>query len=171
MTRVVKGKGVDLLIESVPLLPEYVRVVIAGDGAQLLFLKERVSELNIKHRVDFRGWVDGPTKESLFGEADIFCLPSSYDSFGMGFIEAMAHGLPVVALDWGPIKDVVPHGKCGLLVKRPEPVLLAEAICRLAGDKVLRTTLGRNGQHWVVDQFSASHVGLAIRYVMEQVCQ
>lgn len=171
MTRVVEGKGVDLLIESVLLLPEYVRVVIAGNGAQLPSLKNRVRELNIEHRVDFRDWVAGKFKESLFREADIFCLPSSYDSFGMGFIEAMAHGLPVVALDWGPIKDVVPHGKCGLLVKGPDSTLLADAICCLVKDKALRTTLGRNGQLWVVEQFGASHVGHAIRSVMEHVCQ
>lgn len=170
MTRIVEGKGVDLLIESVPLLPENVRVVIAGDGTQLIFLKKRVRELNIEHRVDFRGWVDGAIKKNLLGEADIFCLPSSYDSFGMGFIEAMAHGLPVVALDWGPIKDVVPHGHCGLLIASPEPVLLADALCCLAKDDVLRSTLGNNGRHWVIAQFGARHVGHAIRSVMEHVC-
>jgi glycosyltransferase involved in cell wall biosynthesis len=107
MARLVEGKGVDLVIMSLCELPEHFYLVIAGDGQLAPELKALVNQLDLSHRVTFLGWVAGSQKQALLSQADIFCLPSTYDSFGMVFIEAMAFGLPVVAYDWGPIKDVV----------------------------------------------------------------
>lgn len=170
VTRVEPGKGLDLLVEAIPYLPDFVNVVVAGDGSLLQDIKNRVVDLGVERRVSFLGWVGLEEKLRLMREADIFCLPSSYDSFGMGFVEAMAHALPVVALDWGPIHDVVPDGKCGILIKQPDPKLLADAIARLAGDYELRARFGKNGQAWVLEQFGSEVVGAKIRTVMEAIC-
>ena len=64
--------------------------------------------------MSFLGWISGDEKEKLLNESNIFCLPSAYDSFGMVFIEAMAFNLPIVAYNWGPIRDVVTSevGEC-----------------------------------------------------------
>ncbi|WP_305046419.1 glycosyltransferase family 4 protein [Geoalkalibacter sp.] len=170
VARVEPGKGVDLLVEAIPYLPDFVKVVVAGDGALLQGINNRVVALGVERQVSFLGWVGLEEKLRLMREADIFCLPSSYDSFGMGFVEAMAHALPVVALDWGPIHDVVPDGKCGILIKKPDPKLLADAIARLAGDYELRAGFGKNGQAWVLEQFGSEVVGAKIRTVMEAIC-
>lgn len=170
VTRVESGKGVDLLVEALPYLPNFVKVVVAGDGSLLQTIKNRVVALGVERRVSFRGWVGLEEKLSLMREADIFCLPSSYDSFGMGFVEAMAHALPVVALDWGPIHDVVPDGKCGVLIRQADPKLLADVIARLADDYEFRTRLGKNGQDWVLEQFGSESVGTKICKMMEGIC-
>ena len=107
MARLVEGKGIDLVIKSLCKLPKHFQLVIAGDGQLAPELKSLVNQLDLSHRVTFLGWVTGSQKQALLSQADIFCLPSTYDSFGMVFIEAMAFDLPVVAYDWGPIKDVV----------------------------------------------------------------
>jgi len=88
-------------------LPEHCILTIAGDGPLLSKYKVLVETLGLYKRVTFTGWIDGEEKENLLKEADLFCLPSTYDSFGMVFIEAMAFDLPVVAYGWGPINDVV----------------------------------------------------------------
>ena len=68
-------------------------------------------------------------KEALLASADVFCLPSTYDSFGMGFVEAMMQGTPVVAADWRAISDVVaPPPLSALVPAPPQPAALAEAI-------------------------------------------
>jgi len=170
MSRLEPGKGVDLLVETIPLLPDSVSVVVAGDGTQLTKLKKRVVELGIERRVRFLGWVQREDKFRLLREADIFCLPSSYDSFGMGFVEAMAHGLPVVALDWGPIRDVVPDGECGFLVKQATRECLAQAIMKLADNTELRKTMGANGKQWVVEQFSVDKIGKKLSVLLEMTC-
>ncbi len=107
MARLIEGKGVALVIEALSQLPEKFELTIAGDGPLKPYLEKITKELALCERITFTGWVDGSRKEELLTNADVFCLPSSYDSFGMVFIEAMAFNLPIVAYSWGPIKDVV----------------------------------------------------------------
>ncbi len=168
LARIVPGKGADLVVEAFAFLPESMRLIVAGDGSQLDAIKHRADELGISSRVEFTGWVIDEAKQKLFDQADLFCLPSDYDSFGMIYLEAMANGLPVVALDWGPISDVVPHGRCGLLIKQKDPEQLAEAICSLMAQD-LRQRMGESGQRWVIEQFSARKVGQSIRSMLEEI--
>ncbi len=168
LARIVPGKGVDLVVEAFAFLPKSVRLIVAGDGDQLNAIKHRASELGIFSRIAFAGWVVDEEKQRLFDQADLFCLPSDYDSFGMIYLEAMANGLPVIALDGGPISDVVPHGRCGLLIKQKDPKQLAEAIRSLMAPD-LRQRMGKSGQRWVIDQFSARKVGQSIRSMLEEI--
>lgn len=171
ITRIEPGKGVDLLIEAMVHLPAGVRLVVAGDGSQLAALKQRVSALGLASRVRFVGWVAGDEKQRLLDEADIFCLPTSYDSFGMGFLEAMANGLPIVALNWGPIGDVVPNGRAGILIDEADPERLAAAIQRFMDDPALRKRMGTEGKRWVLERFSAEKVGEELRKMFDAVAQ
>lgn len=107
MSRLVKGKGVELVIESMTKLPDSCYLTIAGEGSYKNELIALVKSLNLQKRVTFVGWINGSQKEALLRTTDVFCLPSTYDSFGMVFIEAMAFDVPVVAYGWGPICDVV----------------------------------------------------------------
>ena len=168
MTRIEPGKGVDLLVETMSLLPKNVRLLVAGDGSQLPRLKARASELNLCSQISFMGWVTGQPKQDLLEKADIFCLPSTYDSFGMGFLEAMANGLPVVALAWGPIADVVANGRCGFLVDERKTDLLADAIVRLM-DPVLRHEMSIEAKKWVLENFAAEKVGGSLKEMFEKL--
>ena len=168
LSHVEPGKGVDLLIEAMPALPDHVHLIVAGDGSQLSAMKSRVDVLGLNSRVKFTGWVSGGGKQQLLDEANIYCLPTSYDSFGMGFLEAMANGLPVVALDWGPIGDVVKHECCGLLIDDKSHKLLSGAIERLL-DNDLRQHMGEHAQKWVVDEFGSKRVGGLLRKMFEKV--
>ncbi len=124
MARMVEGKGVETVIEAMAELPEHYKLVVAGDGEQLDEFKSLAALSSAKDRITFTGWVDGTQKDKLLREATLFCLPSTYDSFGMVFIEAMAYDLPVVAYGWGPINDVVTSdvGQCCLQVTKEEVV-------------------------------------------------
>jgi len=114
MSRLVEGKGVDLVIKALANLPKNFKLTIAGSGPLAEKFESLTKTLNLSDRVTFTGWINGSQKESLLRAADLFCLPSTYDSFGMVFIEAMAFNVPVVAYGWGPIKDVVTEdvGEC-----------------------------------------------------------
>lgn len=122
MARMVEGKGIETMIEAMSLLPEHFNLVIAGDGNKLDEYKQKAQKSGQSDRITFTGWVDGQQKDELLKQATIFCLPSSYDSFGMVFIEAMAYDLPVIAYGWGPIKDVVTDnvGQCCEVVTKEE---------------------------------------------------
>src|SRR5690606_20988483 len=116
MTRLVPEKNVDVVIRALALCPD-ATLVIAGDGPERDALQRLATSLGVDARTRFAGWVSGEAKEALLDQADVYCLPTTGDSFGLGFIEAMARGVPVVAAHWGPIPDVVPDQIGGLLAR------------------------------------------------------
>lgn len=170
LTRLVPGKGVDTAIQAITLLDERYSLTIAGDGPQRRSYETLAQELGVADRVNFVGWVANDAKTAAFHDADIFCVPSCYESFGMGFLEAMAFGLPVVAVAWGAIADVVPHGRVGLLVDRQDPSLVAEALTRL-GDSSLRRSLGASAKAWVCERYTPERVGTLIETVISETGQ
>jgi glycosyltransferase involved in cell wall biosynthesis len=170
MTRLVPGKGVDLAIRTMAELPSTVSLVVAGDGTEWHAYQRLTLELGLGERVSFAGWVDGPEKEDLLRSSDVFLLPSRYDSFGMAFLEAMAFGLPVVACRWGPIEEVVPDGRAGILVEGRDPRKLAEAVTRLL-DAPLRRKLGAGGQAHAVRYFGVAVAGARLKATMEALAR
>lgn len=133
MSRLVEGKGFEALIESLTLLPERYKLTIAGEGNLRPKLVNLVNKLSLEERVQFVGWVESDEKYNLMLDSHVFVLAAKAESFGMGLIEAMACGLPVIALDRGPIRDVV-TSDTGLLVNEDTPQCLAEAIIHLTGN-------------------------------------
>jgi glycosyltransferase involved in cell wall biosynthesis len=86
-------------------------------------------------------WLPSPTDAEL-GElmrrAWTFCLPSSYEGLGIPYLEAMAHGLPVVATPNPGAVDVLGGGRYGMIVEADE---LGEALTRTLTDEALRARL------------------------------
>lgn len=161
MARLVSGKGVAATIQALSELPDSFFLTVGGDGPLRNELGHLVSKLGLERRVKFVGWLDEEQKHRLLDQADVFCLPSLADSFGMVFIEAMAHGVPVVATGWGPIYDVVQDEKTGILIDGQDPHEVATALRRLA-DPALRHHLAAEAPRWILDRFSTEVVGLQL---------
>ena len=169
VARLVEGKGIDKVIRSLPEMSNKVDLVIAGEGKQRRCLQSLVQELGLSDCVTFAGFVSGEEKYKLFKQSHIFCLPSRLDSFGMVFVEAMAYGLPVVALNYQSTPYVVPHDKAGILVDKDDPESLASALDHLAQDPELRAKLGKGGKQHVLEKFSQEVVGEKIRQVISDL--
>ena len=75
-------------------------------------------------------------------------LERSVEGFGLVYLEAAAHGLPVVAHDVGGVSEAVADGVTGLLVPPDRPAQLAAAFERLIHDEHLRHRLGNAGREW-----------------------
>ena len=165
LSRLARGKGVDVAVAAAAYLPEGMRLVVAGDGAERENLERMARDLGVLDRVEFRGWVSGEAKAALLEEADIFCLPSTMDAYPMTFVEAMSYGLPVVGVRYAGIPDIVSHGETGLLVDRPDPELVAEALSRLA-DPQTRWRMGAAGQRRILEISSPEQVGRALTRVV-----
>lgn len=105
MSRLVPGKGAEYIIDVAKVTPEF-NFLIAGDGPLLAKLQREVAEGDIAN-VKFLGWIDDSEKKSLFKSTTIFMLPSLRDSFGMGYIEAMSHGIPCIGFNLEAIPEVV----------------------------------------------------------------
>src|SRR6266508_1755627 len=98
---------------------------------------------------------DGPEHANLralavlYRQADIFCLPSVQEGFGIVFLEAMACGLPVVATLAAAIPEVVPDRRAGLLVPPGDVAALAHALTELLADSGQRAEYGAYAQEHV----------------------
>lgn len=149
MARLVPEKGVADVIRALTHLPNY-NLKIAGTGPELPHLQEMVEQLSLTNRVEFLGWVGYDDKRAIMEAADVFCLPSRYDSFGMAFIEAMAMGLPVVAIRQGAVPDVVLDGKTGILVDNSNAQTLQKAITVAVANK---EDFGNAGRTWVQAEY------------------
>lgn len=75
----------------------------------------------------------------LYGASDVMVSPSSFEGFGLTFVEAMACRCPVIGVAATSVPEVVADG--GLLVERPDAALVAGALARLVGDPALRADL------------------------------
>ena len=127
-----------------------VRLRIVGGGPELPRLRARARELGLGERVTFLGEVpDGGAVRREYLAADLFCLPSLQEGFGIVFLEAMAAGLPIVAARTAAVPEVVPGGEAGLLVPPRDPAALAAALARLLDDEALRRRLGEAGRRRV----------------------
>jgi glycosyltransferase involved in cell wall biosynthesis len=155
VARLDRMKGHDCLLRALALLPETcpVTVLAIGDGAEMENLRSLAAELRLgPERVRFLGYrSDIP---DLLGASDFFLLPSLTEGLPLAVLEAMAHGLPVLATPVGGIPEVVQEGEQGLFVPVNDPEALAGAMARLAEDPALRRTLGEAGCRRVREHFS-----------------
>ena len=172
MARLVAGKGVDIMIRAIEHLPDNVSLIVAGDGGQRKELEKLASNLGVAKRIHFAGWVSGDYKTKLLENADIFCLPSTYDAFPMSMVEAMAYGIPVVAVRWGGVPDMVSDGYSGFLAEQAQADEISEAIKKLL-DTDMRLTMGVQAKKWVIKISHPEHVAKKLKLVIGELtaCQ
>lgn len=96
--------------------------------------------------------------QQLYGESDICCFPSHWESFGLVLLEAMAAGRAVIASRGSGMAEIIEDQKTGLLVESHSPKKLTEAIQLLAGNRDLRLRLGKAARAKVLERYSAKVV-------------
>jgi len=156
LARIHKIKSPDLLAEAFAKLPQdagHVTLVIVGpDDGYLASLKRSTAELGIAGRVLFTGPLYGEDKLRAYVDADVYVLPSSYETFPNTVLEALACGTSVVITDRCGIADVI-NGEAGLVVSHDKDEL-SSAISRMLGDDDLREAFGERGKRLVREKFN-----------------
>ncbi|HYY59026.1 MAG TPA: glycosyltransferase family 4 protein [Pyrinomonadaceae bacterium] len=119
------------------------KLMIAGAGSLEQKVSARARALGVASRSEFSGVYTRPEQRNSFMQRlDMFALPSLTEGTPNSIVEAMAHGLPIIASAVGGIPDVVTD-EVGILVPPGDEAALAEAIVRLAEDAKLRERMGR----------------------------
>lgn len=142
-------KDVATLLEALARMPPRAALRVAGTGPERENLDDRARALGLSGRVEFLGHVSFARLAAEYRRADIFCLPSRQEGFGIVFLEAMAAGLPIVAARATAVPELVADGVCGDLVAPGDPDALAAALGRLVSDEVRRRALGEAGRRRV----------------------
>lgn len=143
--RLDEGKGLFDLLESQSRLGDTTRLYLVGSGTLEGELRDSMRTFGIEDDVEFVGAVPHDKVHHYYAAADIFCLPSYHESFGMVNVEAMASGCPVVSTRIDAIEEYLNDGENGLLVTPGDVDELTGALDRLAADDELRSRLIKNG--------------------------
>lgn len=140
-------KGIDTLIEAfAELVGRGVAFkAICGGNGEVEAAKANAARLGLSGQVTFPGWVDEATVDRLFGDVDIFVLPSRAENQPVSILEAMARAVPVVSTRVGAIPEQVIDGETGLLVRAGDASGLADALERLILSPDLRRQMGEAG--------------------------
>lgn len=138
--RLAKEKNFDTLLAAAAQVMHHlrqVRLVLIGDGPERKSLEELAEDLGIAARTEFTGRVEFNEIPGYLRAADIFCFASVTETQGLATMEAMAAGLPIVAVDGTGTSDAVTHGQEGLLTEN-DSIALGQAIQRVVADAALR---------------------------------
>ncbi|HWQ12399.1 MAG TPA: glycosyltransferase family 4 protein, partial [Roseiflexaceae bacterium] len=146
-------KHVADLLRAMPLVRRAVpqaQALIVGDGPEHDNLLRLHARLGLGEAARLLGAIpDDDALARLYRHADVFCLPSVQEGFGIVFLEAMASGLPIVGTTAAAIPEVVPHGRAGTLVPPGDVAALAGALVELLQRPELRASYAAYGQEHV----------------------
>ena len=158
--RIHPRKGQDCLLNALIKLPqstqEKIKITLAGPPTKKNFLEKLIRlKDDFIGEVIFKGDISSEELSSLYKMSDIFALTpmpksKSIEGFGLVFLEASAHGLPIVAHCTGGVEDSVLDEKTGLLANPNDLESLTNKLGDLIHDKELRKRLGENGKEWAL---------------------
>ena len=138
-------KGLSILIQAWKQIRAPWTLVVAGTGQQRFPLTDGIVSL---------GEVSAQERDWLFAQCEFFCMPSTNESFGLVYIEAMRAQKAVIAVKTPPIDEIVVDKTTGLLIDTVESDVLANALKSLISDSGLRHAMGIAGYERYIACFS-----------------
>lgn len=137
-------KGISDLIAATESL-EDTCLMIVGDGPERAALQSE-SGGRVGDSVVFTGWIDNSDLANYYAAADVFCLPTYGDTWGLVLNEALSCGTPVITTSAaGAVGDLVKHEENGLVVSPGNVTSLRRALNRLRKDETLREAFANQG--------------------------
>jgi glycosyltransferase involved in cell wall biosynthesis len=164
-------KGPDILLEATPgLLVEFpqMKVVFAGDGDMREGLEKRAAEFGDPQATRFLGHQSGQPLVDLFKSADVVCVPSRNEPFGIVILEAWSAGKPVVATRTGGPAEFVEDLKTGVTVE-PDVLNVQRGVRNMLDDPSGAKRMGQNGRREAKARFTWDHAAAATERIYTSV--
>lgn len=141
--QLIRGKGVDLLLNAVKQISVPFTLTIVGDGNARASLEAQSRELGLTQNVKFAGWVSNSELAPFYQSARVVAVPSRWpEPFGMIGLEAMHYGRPVVAFKVGGIPDWCEHKTNGLLAPEQDVETFAKHLSLMIENRELAQQYG-----------------------------
>lgn len=176
ISNLIKEKGVfDLLDACVILHSRRIgfRCDFVGSHTDISpdLINQYLQQYSLNNVVFFRGAKSGDEKKRFLLNADIFVFPTFYknECFPLVLLEAMQYALPVVTTNEGGIADIVSDGQTGIIVKKNNPVQLANTLITLIEDAELRHSLGTAGYNKFISSYTLDHFELRFSNIIRDI--
>ncbi|MHB8522380.1 MAG: glycosyltransferase family 4 protein [Limisphaerales bacterium] len=167
--QIIRGKGVDVLLEALAKVREPFECIILGDGNHRQFCERLSARLRLEDRVRFAGFIPQEALQAHYREASLMVLSSVWpEPFGAVGLEGMRHALPVVAFDAGGIREWLIDGFNGYLVPWMDRARLAARVQELLRDKPLARLMGERAHRWVSERYDFSNYILGLENLFER---
>ncbi len=151
--QLIRGKGVDLLLQAMAKVSVEYQLLIAGEGKDRPWLEEMALKLKIADKVEFLGWTLYP--EKLYVNSDLLLLPTRWqEPFGLVGLEAAAAGLPIVAFELGGCREYINDRENGILVRPGDIDSFAKTVQNLLENTDQLLPMGEKGRILAQDKFS-----------------
>ncbi|WP_395741426.1 glycosyltransferase family 4 protein [Prosthecobacter sp.] len=161
--QIIRGKGVDVLLQSLARVKSNFECIILGDGNHRAYCEKLSRRLGLADRVHFKGFIPQEELKAYYRECSVVALSSVWpEPIATIGLEVMRYALPVVAFDAGGIKDWLKDGFNGHLVPWMNRDAFAASLDDLLQNKAKAKQLGANGLRLVSARydFPAYIVGL-----------
>ncbi|MBB5032207.1 glycosyltransferase family 4 protein [Prosthecobacter vanneervenii] len=152
--QIIRGKGVDVLLESLARVKSKFECIILGDGNHKAYCEELCRKLGLQHKVQFKGFIPQEELKAYYRECSVVALSSVWpEPIATIGLEVMRYALPVVAFDAGGIKDWLKDGFNGHLVPWMNRDAFASSLDSLLQNKEQARKLGENGLRLVSTRY------------------
>jgi len=167
-------KGMDTLILAMPRLllrwPE-VQLVIVGSGDDRGWLENIARDSGVQRHVHFLSGLPYETISACYQAAEIFALPSRGEGFGFVYLEAMAHGKPVIGGAHGGAPEVIQDGVTGYVVQHGDPVQLATSLDALLANPEHARKMGEAGRQRVEKEYRFNVFAKSFKRILRELCE
>jgi phosphatidylinositol alpha-1,6-mannosyltransferase len=167
-------KGMDTLILAMPRLllrwPD-LQLAIVGSGDDRAWLDHIARDSGVQRHVHFLSGISYGEISACYEAAEIFALPSRGEGFGFVYLEAMAHGKPVIGGAHGGAPEVIQDGVTGYLVHHGDTVELATSIDALLSNPENARRMGAAGRQRVEDEFRFNTFSKVFKKILRELCE
>ena len=168
-----KRKGYHLVVEALPkivkIFPDFKYWIVGNQGDKLYVdsLKARIKELKLTDHITFFENISDQKLNNLYQQADLFVLtPTSdeynFEGFGLVYLKANAHGLPVIGMKGSGAEEAIVHGQTGFLADINDSESVADLIIKVLKDDNLYSKMSKAGITWAKDH---SWDKIAVKYL------
>ena len=138
---VIERKGLHTLLKAVSIQPSTFRVEVIGsldsEPEYTRQIKEMIERNNLSSSVFLRGALDKDPLIEKLEQAHILVVPSSYEGYGIVYLEGMGFGLPAIGTTAGAVGEIIEDGQTGFLIQPNDSALLFAKLKLLAEDRGL----------------------------------
>ncbi len=171
---VIPRKGLHTLLNALIRLPKgSVQLDIVGslvtDPGYAAEMQQRAGTIN-RAAICFHGAVNNDLLAAILKTSHVLVVPSSYEGFGIVYLEGMAFGLPAIGTMAGAAPEIIEEGKTGYLIDPDDDQTLASHLAALAGDRELLTRLSLNASQRYRQQPKWQQTAASIRsFLQDQI--